>query len=106
MQRLDTKNPTVTVGDAWGGGSAPGAAGKHRRSRGFDEPVGFAAPGRRTGAATPSDIDFERVLDGRPAMDRVDRGSTGSGSSGNLLSNAVPKPLLYVGTGGGFRLRS
>lgn len=108
MQRLD-KQPPVTVGDAWAGGSwLRGAAGKSR-SRGSQEAAGVVAAGRRTGAATPSDVEIIRVLDeraGATAAVHPDRGSRGSASSGNLLSNAGPKPLLYVGTGGGFRIRS
>lgn len=108
MQRLD-QTPPVTVGDAWGGGSAArGSTGRHR-NRASDESVGVVAPGRRTGASAPSGVEVVRVLDrrrGATAVGHPDRGSRGSASSGKLLSNAAPKPLLYVGTGGGFRFRS
>jgi len=41
------------------------------------------------------------------AVERPGSSNTGEcPASGKLLLEAVPKPLLYVGSGGGFRLRS
>lgn len=111
MQRLDKTSSTVTVGDAIarGGGSSSGGAGENRGRKSVETKVaspGNFGEGREAGAATSPQVEFESGLDGRAgSAGSFRRGST---SSGNLLSSATPKPLLYVGSGGGsgFRLRS
>ncbi|CAM9315429.1 unnamed protein product [Ectocarpus sp. 13 AM-2016] len=108
MQQLD-KNHAVTVGDTWGGGLSRRGAGKRRDED--DEGVeGVSAETEATGrGGMPSVVGCVGVGgDGATLTAAARAGSRGqeSTSSGRLLSNAIPKPLLYVGSGGGFRLRS
>lgn len=109
MQRLDGTSTAVTVGDAFtrSSGSLRGGTGN---IRGWKSPHTGAVParnfveGREAGAATPPRVELESGLHGRANI--AGGFGRGSASSGKLLSSAVPKPLLYVGSAGGFRLRS
>ncbi|CAM9636141.1 unnamed protein product [Ectocarpus sp. 8 AP-2014] len=109
MQQLD-KNHAVTVGDTWGGGLSRRGAGKRRDED--DEGVeGVSAETETMGTGgTPSVVVGCIGVggDGATLTTSARPGSRGQGStsSGRLLSSAIPKPLLYVGSGGGFRLRS
>ncbi|CAN0207366.1 unnamed protein product [Ectocarpus sp. 4 AP-2014] len=108
MQQLD-KNHAVTVGDTWGGGLSRRGAGKGRdEDDGGVE--GVSGETEATGrGGTPSVVGCGGVGgDGTTLTAAARPGSRGQGStsSGRLLSSAIPKPLLYVGSGGGFRLRS
>ncbi|CAN0010308.1 unnamed protein product [Ectocarpus sp. 6 AP-2014] len=108
MQQLD-KNSPVTVGDTWGGGLSRRGAGKRRDE--YDGGVeGVSAEAEAAGrGGTPSVVGCVAVGgDGATLTAAARPGSRGQGStsSGRLLSSAIPKPLLYVGSGGGFRLRS
>ncbi|CAM9866561.1 unnamed protein product, partial [Ectocarpus fasciculatus] len=108
MQQLD-KTHAVTVGDSWGGGLSRRGAGKHRdKDDGGAEGVSAETEPMGRGGA-PSVVGCVGVGgDGTTLSVATRPGSRGQGStsSGRLLSNATPKPLLYVGSGGGFRLRS
>ncbi|CAN0509269.1 unnamed protein product, partial [Ectocarpus sp. 12 AP-2014] len=108
MQQLD-KNRAVTVGDTWSGGLSRRGAGK-RRDEDDGGVEGVSAETEATGrGGTPSVVGCVGVGgDGATLTAAARAGSRGQGSasSGRLLSNVIPKPLLYVGSGGGFRLRS
>ncbi|CBJ30352.1 hypothetical protein Esi_0187_0053 [Ectocarpus siliculosus] len=108
MQQLD-KNYAVTVGDTWGGGLSRRGAGK-RRDEDDGGVEGVSAEAEAAGrGGTPSVVGCVGVGgDGATLTAAARPGSRGQGStsSGRLLSSAIPKPLLYVGSGGGFRLRS
>lgn len=108
MQQLD-KNHAVTVGDTWGGGLSRRGAGK-RRDEDDGGVEGVSAETEVTGrGGTPSVVGCVGVGgDGVTLTAAARPGSRGQGSTSSrrLLSNAIPKPLLYVGSGGRFRLRS
>eukprot|EP00752_Nemacystus_decipiens_P008137 g7277.t1 len=111
MQRLDKTSTTVTtVGDAFarGGGPSRGARGNAGWNSSQTEVIsagGFGDWREAARAAIPPQGLFEGGQDGGTA-DRIGNFRRGGTPSGTLLSSAIPKPLLYVGSGGGFRLRS
>ncbi|CAM9092847.1 unnamed protein product [Hapterophycus canaliculatus] len=118
MQRLD-KTPPVTVGDAWGGGLfSRGGTGEGDRSRESTCLGDATRPGvdrfqlnRGGRAASPSLVKCGTDSNGNAGFGTVAAGggaSVGaSASSGKLLLlGAVSEPLLCVGSGGGFQLRS
>lgn len=118
MQRLD-KTPPVTVGDAWGGGlSSRGTTEGGQRSRESkvvggetSTEVDRVQPGRDGRAGSPLPAQGVSFSDGKAGVAPfVAGGSSGIGASASsgklLLLEAVSEPLLCVGGGGGYQLRS
>lgn len=108
MQQLD-KSHAVTVGDTWGGGLTRRGAWKYRdKDDGGVEggSAGTEAMGRGDTPSVAGCVGLGGDGAALAAAARPGSRDQGSTSSGRLLSNAVPKPLLHVGSGGGFRLRS
>lgn len=108
MQRLDIMSTAVTVGDAFSrsGGASRGVWGNPSWNSSETKvvPAGSFGEGRPAGAVTPLEVELKNGLDGKAGS--PGRTRRGIASSGKLLSSAIPKPLLYVGSGGGFRLTS
>ncbi len=113
MKRLDKTPARVTVGDALARGGEPAPGQQRGRGRKHGEAVGVvSANGDGEGMSVadaapdhPPDAEVARAAVGAVVERPRSSNTGGSSRGGKLLSEAVPKPLLYVGSGGGYRLR-